>query len=188
MIPYFTSDLPGLCARIRDQTEEVERLLSEGGADHAFWRPDETKWSLVGHTAHMSIVNGLYVESIQVALDGALPGSGMSEGPWKHPAIATWFVGMNEPPPKLRIKTFKSMVPDPETTPEAALADFALVQSGLLDVMVKADGLDLGRIRFGSPSLGILRLSAGTAIALILAHNNRHIWLMHEVNRIRSEG
>ena len=112
----------------------------------------------------------------------------MSEGRWKPPAAATCFVGMNEPPPKPRIKTFKSMVPDPKTTPEAALADFALVQSGLLDVIAKADGLDLGRIRFGSPSLGILRLSAGTAIALILAHNNRHIWLMHEVNRIRSEG
>ena len=64
-------DLQGLCARTRDQTGEVERLLSEGGADHASSRPDETKWSLVGHTAHMSIVNGLCVESIRVALDGA---------------------------------------------------------------------------------------------------------------------
>ena len=189
MIPYSSSDLPGLCARIRDQTGEVERLLSEGDAEHASWRPVEAKWSLTGHTAHMSIVNGLYVESIRVALDDAsLPGAGMTEEPWRHPAIATWFVGMNQPPPKLWIKTFKSMVPDPGTTWEAALAEFVLVQDRLLDAITRADGLDLGRIRFGSPFLGLLRLSAGTAIALIVAHNNRHIWLMHEVNRMRSEG
>jgi hypothetical protein len=86
------------------------------------------------------------------------------------------------------MRTLKKMVPDPGTTREAALADFSSVQAGLLDVIEQAHGLDLGRIRFGSPFLGLLRLTAGTALGLLVAHNARHIWLMNEVNRMRSEG
>ena len=189
MIPYHSSDLPGLAARVRAQTDEVVALLTDGDTEHATWRPDETKWSLSGHVAHMAIVNGPYLDSIHAALDEARAKEGTaSDGPWKHSAVSKWFVGMNEPPPKRRIKTFKAMVPDPGTTPEAALEDFRAVQERLGDAIEKADGLDLGRIRFGSPFFGLLRLSAGTAIALLVAHTNRHIWLMHEVNRMRAEG
>ena len=97
-------------------------------------------------------------------------------------------MGQNAPPPKRRLKTFKKMVPDPGTTPDHALAEFRAVQERLLDAIEKADGLDLGRIRFSSPFLALLRLSAGTGLALLVAHTDRHIWLMNEVNRMRSEG
>ena len=189
MIPYRSSDLPGLSARVKEQTAEVARLLTEGDEDRASWRADGSSWSLAGHVAHMAIVNGPYLDSIHAALDRARAANApVGDGPWKHSAISTWFVRQNEPPPKRRLKTFKKMVPDPGTTAEAALADFRTVQDRLLAAIEDAEGLDLGRIRFGSPFLGVLRLSAGTALGLLVAHNDRHIWLMHEVNRLRSEG
>ena len=189
MIPYRSDDLHGVAARVREQVGEVERLLTEGDAEYTTWRPDEAKWSLVGHVAHMAIVNGPYLDSVHAALEAAharnVP---RSEGPWKHSMISTWFVRQNEPPPKRRIKTFKTMVPDPGTTAEAALGDFRRAHERLLAAIARADGLDLGRIRFGSPFFGLLRLSAGAAIGLLVAHTDRHIWLMREVNRMRVEG
>lgn len=86
------------------------------------------------------------------------------------------------------MKTFKKMVPDPGTIREAALPDFLTAQDRLLAAVAGAEGLDLGRIRLRSPFLGLLRLSAGAALGLLLAHTDRHIWLMHEVNRLRPEG
>jgi len=189
VIPYRSADLPGLSARVEEQKNEVTELLSEGDSEHASWRPDEGSWSLVGHVAHMTIVNAPYLDSIHAALNGARSAGGpVSDGPWRHSAISTWFVRQNQPPPKRRIKTFKKMVPDLGTTPEAALTDFLSAQDRLLAAVRGSGGLDLGRIRFGSPFLGLLRLSAGTALGLLVAHTDRHIWLMHEVNRLRSEG
>ena len=189
MIPYRSSDLPGVAARVHEQVEEVERLLSEPDRDQAVWRPDDTSWSLVGHVAHVAMVNSPYLDSMHAALEGARARNApRGDGPWKHSAISTWFVRQNEPPPKRRIRTFKAMVPDPGTTPEAALNDFRIGHERLLAAIAQAQGLDLGRIRFGSPFFGLLRLSAGAAIGLLVVHTDRHIWLMHEVNRMRAEG
>lgn len=189
MIPHSNSDLSGVAARVREQVVEVERLLTERDPEEAAWRPDETSWSLVGHAAHMAIVNGPYLDSIHAALESARARNGpMSDGPWRHSVISTWFVRQNAPPPRRRIRTFKAMVPDPGTTPEAALRDFRRTHERLLAAIDHAHGLDLGRIRFGSPFFGLLRLSAGAAIGLLVAHTDRHIWLMHEVNRMRAGG
>ena len=189
MIPSSSSDLSGVAARVREQMVEVERLLSKRDPAQVTWRPDEASWSLVGHVAHMAIVHGPYLDSIHLALEGARARSApMSDGPWKHSLISRWFVRQNEPPPKRRIRTFKAMVPDPGTTREAALTDFRSTHERLLAAIEDAHGLDLGRIRFGSPFFGLLRLSAGAAVGLLVAHTDRHIWLMHEVNRMRTGG
>lgn len=189
MIPLRTSDLPGLLERLADQTEAVTTLLTDAGHEGATWRPSEAKWSMTGHVAHLSSVNRPYLASMEKALATAeSTGAARSDGPWKHPRIASWFVSEMAPPPKRRMKTFKSMVPDPGTDPAAAIADFTEAQRRLSDAIERAEGFDLGRIRFGSPFLPLLRFSLGTAFAMLLAHNDRHIWLMREVNRSRSEG
>ena len=189
MIPYRSSDLSEISTHVRQQVSEIEHLLREGDMEHATWQPDETSWSLVGHVAHMAVVNEPYVDAIEAALDQA-PNSGSvgSSDRWKHPAVSIWFVRQNEPPPRLRIRTFKAMNPDPGTTPEQALSDIGRTHERLLAVIESARGRDLGRIRFGSPFLPLLRLSVGTAIGLIVAHTDRHIWLMREVNQRRGRG
>lgn len=189
MIPYHRADLRPLAERAREQTREVERLLTEGTSDHASWRPDQGTWSIAGHAAHLALVNGPYLDSIHASAARArADGRAVSDGPYRHSMVSRWFVGQLEPPPKRRLKTFKAMVPDPATSPEQALADFRAAQERLLDEIEHVDGLDLGRIRFGSPFFAPLRLSAGTALALLVVHNDRHIWLMHEVNSQRLEG
>jgi hypothetical protein len=47
--------------------------------------------------------------------------------------------------------------------------------------MDDAWGVDLGKARFSSPFLRVVRLSLGTGLSLLLAHNRRHVWLAREV-------
>jgi hypothetical protein len=108
-------------------------------------------------------------------------GGAAGDGPYRHPRIASWFVRSLEPPPKRRIKTFRSMVPDPVTDPHSVLPGFLALQGQLTELMEAARGVDLGRVRFGSPFLSLLRLSLGTGFELILAHNRRHLWLVREL-------
>ena len=86
-----------------------------------------------------------------------------------------------EPPPKKRMKTFKNMVPDPGTTPEEAVDDFVRLQGRMAELIEASRGLDLGRVRFSSPYMRVLRFSLGTGFEMLLAHNRRHIWLVHEL-------
>lgn len=195
MIPSTARDLDDLLAEVERQHYEVADLFEEVSADAATWRPDPTRWSMTGHVAHLDIVNGRYLRVLAEVIDDAKgrttsddPASGSAqngasepEEPFRHPLLARWFVRSLEPPPKLRMKTFSSMVPEAGLDPRDAVAEFQLDQKELGRLIEEARGLDLGGIRFGSPFFRPLRLSVGTAFETVLAHNRRHLWLIREL-------
>ncbi len=181
MAPKSPSDIDALVEEARGQAGEVAALLGGLSDEAAHWRPDPTRWSVAGHVAHLAIINDAYLSAIASAVDRATSEGVRSEGPYRHPRIASWFARSMEPPPKRRLKTLRSMVPDPGVGPSEAGGDFARLQEKLIDLMEDARGLDLGRVRFGSPFLALLRFSLGTAFEMLLAHNRRHVWLAREV-------
>ena len=138
MIPRTPRDVDLLVEEARGQSAEVSEILTGASPEAARWRPDETRWSLAGHVAHLTILNRAYLDVIEsrsaVAEDAGVPDAdGALPLTYRHPWVATRFVGM------------------------------------------------MGRVRFGSPFLPLLRFSLGTGFALILAHNRRHLWLMNEL-------
>ena len=180
MIPVTVADVDALTSEVARQSREVGELFKESG-EALLWRPDETRWSICGHVVHLSIVNAAYISSIRAAVESARGRGGLDEeGPYRHPWITTRFSASLDAPPKRRLKTFRSMVPDPASDPSEARAHFVRLQDELIDQVEAARGLDLGRIRFGSPFMALLRFSLGTAFATVLAHNRRHIWLIRE--------
>jgi hypothetical protein len=181
MLPTSAEDTVALIEEARRQSAEVGQLLGSLSEGAARWRPDETRWSVTGHVAHLSVVNAAYLEAISEAIGRAAVDGPRGEGPYRHPRIAAWFVRSMEPPPRRRIRTFRSMIPDPGVSPSRAADDFDGLQTRMIDLLTRARGLDLGRVRFGSPFASLLRLSLGAGFALLLAHNRRHIWLAREV-------
>jgi len=206
MIPSTARDLDDLLAEIERQHHEVGDLFEETSMEAATWSPDPSRWSMTAHVAHLDIVNKAYLEALAEAIRAARAGddvdsdgrevgasasggpapeslesSGRSEEPYRHPWLAEWFVRSLEPPPKPRLSTFRSMVPEPEPDPEETVADFQLNQNELAALIEEARGLDLGEVRFGSPFFRLLRLSVGTGFEAVLAHNRRHLWLIREL-------
>jgi hypothetical protein len=189
VIPADVSDLDRLISRVTQQTDQLSALCESVPVPDWGWRADATRWSMTGHLAHLVIINEGYLGSIsEVMRRAGVAGGPMSAGPYRHPPLAKWLVRSQEPPPKTRMKTFRSMVPDSEASRDQAWADFRRLQITLVEQIEGARGFDVGRIRFGSPFLRILRLSVGTGFGLIVAHNSRHIWLVNEVNRARVGG
>jgi hypothetical protein len=188
MIPTVEADLDAMIAEVERQTAEVDELLGGLSEEAQRWRPNETRWSALGHVAHLCLVNRPYLEVLQARLDEAHAlGRPLGGEPYRHPWMGRWFARSLEPPPKRRFKTMSSMVPDPGLGPREILPDFRALQTDLARLLESAKGADLGKIRFGSPFFALLRLSAGTAFATILAHNRRHIWLIREVLDQRGE-
>ncbi|NNF12425.1 MAG: DinB family protein [Gemmatimonadetes bacterium] len=184
MIPERVDDLDGLLAEIERQHHEVADMFAAVSADTARWRPDETRWSMTGHVAHLGLVNEKYLDVMgrvvsEARAEGATPRR--SDGPYRHPWVAKWFVRTMEPPVKRRMKTFRPMVPEPDTDPAETLATFQAHQEKLGDLVEASRGLDLGKIRFSSPFLAVMRFSLGTGFDMLLAHNRRHLWLIREL-------
>jgi hypothetical protein len=181
MIPETSSELDALAIESGRQAEEVRELLGPLGAEELRWRPSESRWSVAGHVAHLCILNEAYLVVLDDRIRRARErGAPMSEGPYRHPLLARWFVGTMEPPPRRRVKTARSMVPDPDVDVAGVLERFERGQRALMTALDGARGIDLGRARFSSPFLRVLRLSLGTGFELLLAHNRRHIWLIRE--------
>ena len=183
MIPVEASDLNTLVIEVERQTAEVEDLFGSLEEEAKGWRSGPTTWSIAAHVAHLCIVNGAYVEALDSCVRQAGAKDITGDGPYRHPWLAKWFSRSMEPPPKPRLKTAKKMIPDPNAEAGSTLAEFVQLQSEWLRLMSAARGLDLGKARFSSPFLRLLRLSLGTGFAVILAHNRRHLWLIREVMR-----
>lgn len=182
MIPERSADLDSLLAEVERQHFEVQDLFEPVSPEGATWRPDPTRWSMTGHLAHLAIVNGAYLESIDDAV-GRTCGNGAVEsaGPYRHPWLARKFARLLEPPPRRRVKTFRSMVPGADAEPARTVETFQALQRRLERSIEASRGLDLGAVRFGSPFFSLFKLSLGTAFEVVLAHNRRHVWLMREL-------
>ena len=181
MIPHTLEDLDAMAAEVPRQSQEVESLIRGLAPEARRWRPSPKRWSAVGHVAHLVIINRGYLGSIAAAVEDGNARGVTGDGPYKHSWLNRWFVGMLEPPPKRRLKTMKSMVPDPELEGDEVLGDFLSAQDELSRQIAAARGLDLGRVRFSSPFFSPLKFSLGAGLELLLAHNRRHIWLAREV-------
>lgn len=184
MIPERVADLDGLLAEVERQHHEAADLFARLPPDAARWRPDESRWSMTGHLAHLGLVNEKYLGVIDRVVSEARDegaASPPSDGPYRHPWIARWFVRTMEPPVRRRMKTFRPMVPEPDADPETTLVTFQAHQAKLGDLVEASRGLDLGKIRFSSPFLAVMRFSLGTGLEMLLAHNRRHLWLIREL-------
>ena len=185
MIPLDARAIDELMVETERQRAQVSHLFSEAAPSTLLWRPDDGRWSITGHLAHLGLVNEAYLGAITEVIGKARSRGGpMSDGPYRHPRLSRMLVRTMEPPPKRRVKTFRSMVPDPGIDAATALADFVRLQDRLAGQLSAARGLDLGRIRLASPFFRLLRLSLGGAFETLLAHNRRHIWLIDELVRV----
>lgn len=182
MIPTSIEDVDLLVAEAERQSAGVRDLFSRFSEAELRWRPDEGRWSVLGHLEHVAIVNHGYLRPIADAVRrGRSVASLRGSGPYRHPWVTRFFVRSMEPPPRQRLRTFKVMQPQPEGDASEVLADVAESLERLGGELEAARGLDLGRVRFRSPYLWLLRLSLGGGFEALLAHGRRHLWLIDEL-------
>jgi len=108
---------------------EVEEIFSTYSADQVLGKPNEQKWSVAGHVAHVCIVNEPCITAMQAC---AMKNKRRkSDGPHKHPWFGRWFADQMEPPPKMRMRTATEMKPDPTLDGPDVLKRFLRVQENI---------------------------------------------------------
>lgn len=169
----------------RRQTEAIkidaEKLLS-GLSDADFnWTPQPGRWSIAECIDHLNTTGRQFLPVLDRMIEEGRARKLFAKGPFKHGFLGNWVVRSSEPPPKIKFKAPKLF----RSTPAQALAEvgpaFMELQEQLLKRIEEANGLNLSRIKAPSPVTKLLKISLGQWLAMILAHERRHLWQAWQV-------
>jgi len=170
-------------AREADVLEDDAAALIDGLTDaQANWRPSPRAWSIAQCVDHLAVTQNAYLSAIEPVLAGAVrvpAGTTPRVAPgW----FGLWFVRQMEPPVKMRFPAPRKIVPASHRSPEEAGGAFHASLDRLRRTMHAAARLDVNRVRFPNPFAPI-RFTVGTGLAVMVAHDRRHLWQAWTVRR-----
>jgi hypothetical protein len=173
----------GLTPEIDDFRRQFEKLSSEADAlvapltDAQFhWKPAPTSWSVAQCIEHLNVTARLYLPFLDEAIANAIRRGLYGPGPFRYHWIGRLFVFSLEPPPRFRTKAPGAFQPAANRPRAEIMAGFRAYQVQYIDRLRQANGIDLARARVRSPSPYWLRIPLGSAFALTIAHERRHLW------------
>jgi hypothetical protein len=158
--------------------------IANGLTDAQFnWRPAPGQWSVGDCFAHMNKGGAMFLPVIDRAIARARTQGLTSPGPFVFSMFERIVLRMTEPPVRLKNRAPKALQPlaDPTRSADKVLREFQELQAAIDERILRADGLDLKRVRERSPALPLIKWSLGTLLAITLAHERRHLWQARNV-------
>lgn len=177
-----TSPKHSLVEELRDYYEQIENIEEDAQEltaplnDTQFnWRPKPGRWSISECLSHLNVSNGLDVPVIDGAIERGRAAGITGEGPFRYGFFSRWFVGFMDAPPKMRVSAPKNFLPPAAGVKGKVVPEFLSIHQRILELVLKANGVDLARIKVPSPA-GPFKMPLGQRFALVAAHNRRHLW------------
>jgi hypothetical protein len=173
--------LARLATEVGKITEETEALCGGLSPVQLLWRPAPKRWGVAQCFMHLAQSADVFHPRFSSAIERTLAAGAKSRGPWKGTWTGRLFSAISgskvriplPAPPALRM---------PDAPPDAHL-HFLKREVDLLDLLRRADGLDLGFSTTGSPISRRLRIPLGDGLALVVGHARRHLEQARRVAR-----
>lgn len=147
------------------------------------WQPSPSRWSVAQCLEHIVISGEPYLPLLDAALAEGRARLSAGGRPVREGWLGTRFVRSMEPPPGMRIRTFRKLTPSTRIDGEAVWAAFESFHRRLGERLPAVEEVGPNAASLRSPFLPILRLTLGQAVRAILAHSRRHIWQAWAVRR-----
>jgi len=164
--------------------KQAKELLVGVSSSQANWQPNEGRsWSICQCLDHLAKVNFVYVEAVQQAVSNSAesyrrPTSNIVPG-----FLGRWFIQQMEPPVRTRFKAPGKAVPAPQGNVTELLEAFLKSHEPIRAVLDRAESVDVNRLRFKNPFVGVLRFTVGTGLMIINAHDRRHLCQAEQVKK-----
>lgn len=178
----FPADLQALLSELERTDQEARQLASDLTEAQLNWQPGGgTAWSVAQCLDHLAQINTIYIAALREAVHGVKPGAVPRRGPIHPGWFGRWFIGAMEPPPKRKLKTPKKALPAAHKSAADVLRAFVAAHDEVRSLVQEAREMDLNRVRFKNPFVGLLRFTVGTGLLIIGAHDRRHLWQARQV-------
>jgi DinB superfamily len=176
------ADLQAILNELGRTDQEARQLVAELSEAQLNWRPGgSTQWSVAQCLDHLGQINSVYVAALRSALGEANPRADARRNPIRPGWFGRWFISQMEPPPRRKLKSPKPGVPVAHKSGAEVLENFLAVHQELRSLVREARDLDLNRVRFRNPFVGVIRFPVGTGLLIIGAHDRRHLWQANQV-------
>lgn len=165
-------------AQMREAIRRMEALTAGLSDEQANFRPAPKKWSINECLEHINLTNRLYVQKLEPALAkararGLTGGEPYGNGTWIGRYILNNLRLGPKAPNVPAPGAFKPKRSDLKLGEQAE--QFRQHAQRLAELAGQAEGLALGKVRFGSPVLAIFRMTAAQIFEITHLHTHRHL-------------
>jgi hypothetical protein len=142
--------------------------------DQLNWKPAPDKWSVGQCLEHLAITNEVYLTPIADALEGPPSGAVDEITPgW----FASWFI-RNYIAPSAQTKRGRApgkIAPVLSRVEPSILERFLKGNRGMRELVTRAGGYDVNRLRFANPFIPLIRFTVGAGFEITSKHQDRHL-------------
>lgn len=172
-----------LISELNASGQRATQLLAGLTAEQLNWQPSPNAWSVGQCVAHLAATNERYLAPIAKALQGK-PKSAVPEitPGW----FGRWFIASfaSEPSPKTKRARAPKQI-QPESRVDLSVLDrFLRSNDAARDLILRARGHDVNRIRFANPFVPGIRFTVGTGFECVSGHERRHLLQAERVKQI----
>ena len=164
-----------LLEQLQDVRRRANALVSGLTPQQLMQRPGPTRWSIAECLSHLNVIAGAYQPFIDQAIRKGREHKMLGKGPFSPGPLGRLLIWNAEPPPKFRMRAPKKILPQSSITdPSQVVAEFMRVQDEWERQLRESEGLNLKKIKCGSP-FPPLRLRLAAPVPWMLAHQRRHL-------------
>jgi hypothetical protein len=139
------------------------------------WQPEQGRWSVGQCLEHLIVTGSKLLVPLHAAIERGHRKGIIGAGPFAYGRLGSWFVRSLQPTGTRSVRTQKIYRPASDVRAGEVVPRLLELQDALSDAIIRADGLDLGRLRFPSPAMPLLRLNLAAWLASTIAHEHRHL-------------
>ncbi len=178
----FPPDLQDLLDQI-DAADRTGAALAAGVTDEQFhWRPLGGRgWSVAQCLDHLGIMNKYYGAAVRRGLEDGQRRNLRHGGPGRPTFFGRRFIASFEPPVRMKLKTPKVARPLLVKSREEIMRTYHEAHEVVRRLIVDAADIDVNRATFQNPFIPLVRMRVATGLAILAAHDRRHLWQAEQV-------
>jgi hypothetical protein len=179
MTQPIQSQLLAECAeRFRAAITRAETLCAGLSQAQANFKPEPKRWSVAECLEHLSTSMTSYLPHLQRAVERARAANRTGSEPWGKGTFFGRFIlnNMVKGPTHMKVKAPPPFRPEVRSEWDLAevLQRFKERTGEMLALLEQADGLDLGRIKQGTP-MPMVKVTLAQSFEIHSRHNHRHL-------------
>jgi hypothetical protein len=139
------------------------------------WHSAPDVWSIAECLDHLNATARAYLPALDEGISAAIRRGLYAPGPYKYNWVGRMMTHAVGPTTRLRMGAPQVFRPEAGRRRPEIMAAFRAFQVQYVDRLRQASGLDLARARVASPAARWLRIPLGSAFAMMVAHERRHL-------------
>lgn len=180
-IGELNSELRGYYDRVEAIRQDARQLVERLTEEQCAWQPAPNRWSVAQCLEHLNATARNYLPLINNTINNARPGGLLSSGPYRHGWLGRLYARTVLPPPKWRVPSPRRFTPPPDRPMSEIWPSFLNFQDRLQELILHANGVDLGRATVPSPVTSLIKITLGSTLAIIVGHEERHLWQARQI-------